>query len=332
MSLEQVRIGILKVELGVPTENNVPSAVTITPTVCAITPADKLFNDINPELSTSDTYQFIIGFVGEDRTTGGYTVNHCSQGSGIASITAGQSLRLSVLNASMPSFYDEAVGMAVFIRTNSATRYQLHSIAYIDPDGDFNKLIMHKPLRSAPTFLASLLQSSTADDVLGDRDGFGFEFEEIRLTTNEMVELYSVTTVSVSPNNGPDFNIRTTVASGLQFESLGNAVKEFVRAVGGYYAEYAAVNGTDTIQESEMSIATAQAILRGNRPVRVTYPPDGQGNQEVAIYLGLLTFNQTELRAAWSKSATTPVTLNFETAILDRLLVGQHAKISYLKK
>lgn len=336
MSLQKVRIGILDLELPVQSDNLVPSALSITPTVSDIplvSGLSKTDNDINPPLSTSDTYQFVIGFVGEDRTNGGYTVAVCSRGSGIATIAAASNgLRISVLNGSLPTFYDEAVAMAVFVKINGSSKYQLCKLAYIDPDGDFNTIITHKPLLSAPKFDLSLLQAATVDPTLGSRVGNGFTFQTATPTTQEITERYQVTTVSVSPNTGPDFNIRTSVASGLEFKLLLNDIKNFVDAVGGYWAKYNDVSGLNEIEEGMYSLATAQAIFRGNRPVRVTYPPDGLGNAEIALFLGLLTFNQTELTAAWSKSADTPVNFVFESAILDGLINSQHAKVSYKKR
>lgn len=336
MSLQKIRIGILDIELPVQSENTVPSALSITPTVSDIDlgPTTKLNNDINPPLNTADTYQFVIGFVGEDRVNGGYTVGFCSQGSGIVSIAeADNGIRISVPNASLPTYYDEAVCMAVFVKINSASKYQLCKLAYIDPEGDFNTIITHKPLRSAPKFNLSLLQSTDdTDETLGSRVGYGFTFEKIEPTTQEITERYAVTTVPVSPNNGPDFNVRTTVASGLEFNLLLNDIKNFVQAAGGHWAKYNDAAGDYLIEEGEFSLATAQAVLRGNRPVKVNYPPDGLGNAEVGLFLGLLSFNQQELTAAWSKSGTTPVRFVFEAAILDKLVTSQHAKVSYKKK
>jgi len=336
MSLSKIRIGVVDIELPVQSQNLTPTALSITPTVSDITlgASTKLDNDINPSLSTADTYQFVIGFIGEDRVNGGYTVGVCSQGSGIATIAAATNgLRISVLNASLPTFYDEAVCMAVFVKVNASSKYQLCKLAYIDPEGDFNTIITHKPLLSAPKFNLSDLQSNVSTNaILGSRVGYGFTFEKIEPTTQEITERYAITTVSVSPNNGPDFNVRTSVASGLEFMLLLNDIKDFISAVGGYWAKYDDSAAVNSIEEGMFSLATAQSVLRGNRPVRVNYPPDGQGNAEIGLFLGLLTFNQQELTAAWSKSATTPVRFVFEAAILDRLVTSQHAKVSYKKK
>ncbi len=335
--LERIRIGVVDIELPVQSENLTPSALSITPTVSDITmgASTRLDNDINPSLSTADTYQFVIGFVGEDRKNGGYTVTVCSQGSGIATIALPKNgLRISVPNGSLPTYYDEAVCMAVFVKINGSSKYQLCKLAYIDPTGDFNTMITHKPLLTAPSFNLVTLQTNDAtDDWLGSRVGNGFTFETVEPTTGEITEKYAVSSVPVDPNNGPPFNVRSAVASGLEFNLLLNDIKDFVNAAGGYWAKYTDVGGTNTIEEGMYSLATAQAVLRGNRPVRVNYPPTGNGSTsaEVGLFLGLLTFNQQELTAAWSKSGTTPVKFNFETAILDKLVSSQHAKVSYKK-
>ncbi len=80
-----------------------------------------------------------------------------------------------------------------------------------------------------------------------------------------------------------------------------------------------------------MSLNTAQAILRENRAVQVFLPPDPNGNQEIRLLIGMLTFNQQELTEAWSKSATTPVNFVFDPASLDRLITDMHVEIGYLR-
>ena len=336
MSLLKIRIGVLDIELPVQSQNTVPTLLSITPTVSDISlgATTRLDNDINPPLSTADTYQFAVGMVGEDRVNGGYTVGVVSNATGIVSIaSATNGLRVSVPNASLPTYFDEAVCMAVFVKINSSSKFQLCKLAYVDPDGDFDTVILHKPLLSAPKFnFADLHSSLSTNAILGSRVGYGFTYEVVEPTTQEITERYAVTTVPVSPNNGPDFNIKTSVASGLEFQLLLNDIKDFVNAASGYWAKYNDRAGVYQIEEGEFALATAQTVLRGNRPIRVTYPPDGQGSAEIGLFLGLLTFNQQELTAAWSKSATTPVRFVFETAILDRLITAQHAKISYKKK
>ena len=111
MSLQKIRIGVVDIELPVQSSNTVPTALSITPSVSDISfgATTKLDNDINPSLSTADTYQFVVGFVGEDRVNGGYTVGVCSQGTGIATIAAAANgLRIAIPNASLPVYYDEA--------------------------------------------------------------------------------------------------------------------------------------------------------------------------------------------------------------------------------
>lgn len=257
-------------------------------------------------------------------------MGYCSPSSGNLAITGNtHGIKVKVLNASWPANFDLAICAAIFLKINAAN-FQLAGFAYIDPTTDFTHMIAAKPLRVAPRFSNATLQSSTADSILGDRTPLGVTYEEITPTTGEFNFRRPLNQVSVSPNNAPDFQVATGRGVGITFQSLANDIKTFVRAAAGIYVKYS--DGTDVVEESQMSLNTAQAILKGNRSVQVFLPADSTGNQEVRLLIGMLTVNQTELTEAWSKSATTPVTFQFDPAALDKLISNQHTEISYLRR
>jgi len=329
MSTQTIRIGVPQIFLSYNSSVAVPSLSTLVFGVSSITPTDSLLNDINQPLSTSDTYKVMIGLVGRDATNGGYTVSYCSPESSSQTITSnGQGLYIRVANAAWPANFDTAVCAVIFLKINSA-QYQLAEFAYIDPTGDFNHTIMVKPLRVAPRFQTALLQSTTSDQILGNRTPLGISLAEITPTTGEFNFRRPVTNVTVSPNNAPDFQVATSRASGISFQALLNDIKTFVSAAAGIYVTYTDYLG-GTVQEAQLSLQTAQAILRENRAVQVFLPPDHNGNQEVRLLVGLLTFNQQELNEAWSKNATTPVNFVFDAASLDRLIPNTHTEIQYI--
>lgn len=327
MPSESIRIGVLDISLPVDTSNAIPSLVGITPVVSAITPDDFLYNDVNSGLATTDTYQVILGLMGRDDANKGYTIARCSEGSGLGTITAGQALKITTPLSGLPTFYNEAVAMAVFVKINSGS-FQLHGFGYIDDTAtDFSYIVDTKPLRASEKFTATLLQSVTTSRTLGSRLPFGTTYETVTPTTGDVTENMPVVTVPVSPNTGADFDIRTVVSNGLSFQLLVNTLKEFTRAVGGNYVKY--THGGVVHEQGHMALNTAKAVIRGNKAIKLTFPPDTNGFQEIKLLIGNLTFNQSELNAAWSKSATTPVSFVFQPAALDRLINNQHTSISY---
>lgn len=175
------------------------------------------------------------------------------------------------------------------------------------------------------------LATIVADPILGDRNPQGVGYEEITPTTGDFTFRRPVQTVTVSPNTSVDFTVKTAQSSGVSFSALSNDIKTFVRAASGIYVKFAG-DGGSVIQQSQMSLNTAQAILRGNRSIKVYLPPDGQGNQEIRLLVGLLTFSQIELTETWSKTAPTPVTFQFDAASMDRLINNLHTEISYLRQ
>ena len=332
MVTTNIRIGVVDVSLPVDdTAVSVPGLSSITPVVTAITPDDGLPNDIDNPLSAADTYSVVIGLLAQDSNNKGYTITECSQAVTSLSVTAGQSLLVSVGTSSLPTYWDEAVALAVFLKTNNASNYQLQGYGYLDAEAtEVLYVIDTKPLRNVPSFALSLLQSTTGNTVIGSRVAFGTTYETLTPTTGDTTENFPVITVPVSPNTGADFDVRTTVSNGFSFQLLANDLKNFIRAQGGNYVEY--TRSGVTYRQGKMAMNTAQAILRGNKPMKLNFPPDSSGFAEVKLLIGNLTFNQQELTAAWSKSATTPINFVFQPANLDTLINNIHTSISYFKE
>ena len=121
MSLENVRIGVLNVKLPVKTQNIMSaltkSATALVPTVCAVTDSNPLLNDLNSPLASGDTYTFVLALMGEDRVYGGYTVACASDVSTVLTYTdPTDAIRISIPNTQLPSNYEEAAAMAIFVK------------------------------------------------------------------------------------------------------------------------------------------------------------------------------------------------------------------------
>lgn len=327
-----LRIGVLNVQLPVDNLDVViPGLSAVTPVVTAITADDLFLNDINNPLSTSDTYTVCVGLLCQDAVNKGYTVTRVSQTATPVSIASSDEvLKVSITTSSLPTYWDQAVALAVFMKTNSASTYQLQGFGFLDTSAStINYIIDCKPLRSVPAFTLSLLQSTTSDSVLGSRTGYGTTYETLNPTTGDTTENMPTVQVPVSPNTGADFNIRSTVSNGFSFQLLSNDIKNFVRSIGGNFVSY--TSGGVTYKQAHTALNTAQAIIRGNKPFILNFPPDTSGFAETKLLIGNLTFNQQELTAAWSKTAPTPVSFVFQPAALDTLLNNNHTSISYQK-
>lgn len=329
MASFNLRIGVLNVQLPVDQPTiAIPGLSSVTPTVAAITPDDLFLNDVNNPLSTTDTYTICVGLLCQDSVNKGYTVTQVSQTATPATIATGQVLKVSMLASGLPTYWDQAVALAIFMKTNSASTYQLQGFGYIDTSAaTLNYIVDCKPLRAVPTFTLALLQSTTSDATLGSRTGFGTTYETLNPTTGDTTENMPTVQVPVSPNTGADFNIRTTVSNGFSFQLLSNDLKNFVRAIGGNYVAY--TSGGVAYKQAHTALNTAQAVIRGNKPMKLNFPPDSTGFAETKLLIGNLTFNQQELTAAWSKSAPTPISFVFQPAALDTLINSNHTSISH---
>lgn len=327
MPSNSFRIGSARASLSVDSTTAVPALTTLTFTASGVTPTDLLLNDVKADLDTTATYQVIVGLLGRDTTNKGFTVGRCSPSSGNLVVTAGQVICVSVVNANWPADFSSAICAAIFLKKNSGD-FQLADFAYIDASNNFNHAIMAEPVISAPSFAIATLQSTTVDDTLGDRAPLGVTYAVLSPTTQGVHVARNVDTVTVSPDNSTDFQIATARSTEITFQLLPNDIKSIVRASAGNYAKY--TNAGRDIEESQMSLLTASALLTGNAPFKLLLPPDRNGRQEVRLYLGTIRQNQTQWTEDWTKTAPTPVSFTFSTVSLDRLINDMHIEMAYI--
>jgi len=329
MPSQSFRIGVASVSIPVNDTTAVPSLSTLTFTASAVTPTILEINDVNQALPASTNMQVIVGLVGRDEANGGYTVGHCSPGSGIVSLTTGQAIEVKVPVANWPADTNKAIALAVFLKIGASDFY-LADFAYLDLDTDFSFLIKAKPLSGASSFTSTLLQSTTSDDNLGDRTPKGITYRALSPTTGGVQVNREVTSVSVAPDSGNDFEIASTRTASITFQLLANDIRDVVAGNAGVFAQY--TSGGYTYKQSKMSLNTAAALVTGNKPLKLVLPPDNNGTQEIRLYLGQLVQNQAANTEAWTKNATTPISYTFSPASIDKLINNQHTEIAYSKR
>ena len=327
MSSKSFRVGSATVALSVDDSTSIPSCASLTFTASAATPTDLLLNDINTALPTSTNMQVIVGLVGRDSTNGGYTVSRTSVSSGNLTVTSGQGILVTVVNANWPANFDKAICAAIFLKIGSSDFY-LADLAYIDTSTDFKHMIMARPVQGAQQFTSALLQSTTTDTVLGDRAGLGVTYRNLTPKTSEGLTITrNTSTVNISPDTGPDFTLTTARSVTLSFQLLANDLRDIVAGNSGLYSQYS--SGGLNIKESQMSLQTASAKVTGNRPIKVVLPPDNQGIQETRLYLGQLTQNQEGNTETWGRDAFAAIGYTFSAVPTDALLDNVHTEISY---
>ena len=329
MPSQSFRVGVAAVQLAVSTSLAIGSMASTVVTCAAVTPTSFLNNDIRQSLPASTTWKVCIAPVGEDQVNGGYTVGVASAESSAITTTAGQGIKVHVDVSgtnSLASITNVASMclVAIFLKQGAAD-YQLCDFAYVDPAKDFNYVITTKPLLTAPYFNYTLLSAATVDATLGSRVPYGYSFVSLAPTTGGVTVQRDVASVTISPDNSLDFQVATARSTTISFNLLANDVVDVVRAAGGTYVKY---TDNSIVQENaQQSIATAQAKLIGNKPVKLVMPPDRSGFQEVRIYMGCLTSPQNQITESWSRDAATPIQYVFSTAIQDKLLIDQHVEI-----
>lgn len=326
MPSQNFRVGVAAVQLGISTSLAIGSMAAIAFTAVAITPTTTYLNSVRQALPASSTWKVCLAPVGEDQVNGGYTIGVATAETSAITTTAGQAIGIEIESADLAGLTNvsKLCLMAIFLKQGSAD-YQLCDFAYVNPAIDFNYAIVTKPLLTAPYFTYTVLSAATVDDTLGSRAPYGYSFVSLSPTTGGVQVSRTVTSVGISPDISPDFQIATTRATEVSFSLLSNDILDVVRAAGGTYVKY---TSDAVVQENaQQSLATAQAKLIGNKPFKLIMPPDRNGYQEVRIYMGSLTAPQNQITENWSRDAATPIQYVFSTAIQDKLLIDMHVEI-----
>lgn len=329
MAVNVIRIGVPVVKLSVQNSTAVPSLSTLVFDCSAVTPTDSLQASIRNPLAAATNYQVMLALLGIDATNGGYTINYASPGSGILTVTAGQAIKVHVTNGNWPANFDQATACAVFLKKGSVSTWTLADLAYIDTSSDFNFAIMADAAPGSPSgFTTALLQSTTTDATLGSRAPVGVTYATLGPTTGGVQISRDVSSVTVSPDNAPDYTIKTSQAANISFQTLPNGVKDVVRAAGGIYATFTG-DSSAVITQSLQTLLTATAVLKGNKSLILNMPVDSTGVSETRLYLGNLTTNQNAFTENWQRSATTPIQYNLVTAPQDSLLNSMFCEVIY---
>jgi hypothetical protein len=326
---QSFRIGVSQIALSQPTGTLIGSASGVGFTVTAQAPTTLVLNDVKSALSSVAT-QVILAFLGQDLVNGGYTITQSTSACAAVTPTAGQGLLINipVANLSAVTNVGNCPAVAVFIKQGAAN-YVLAEFAYLAGSTDFNHMVVANPLQSAPSgFTAASLTSGASNTIWGSRLAGGWTFTTLSPTTGGVTVNRDVSTVSVSPDTAGDFNIAVTRTASIEFSLLPNDVINVVQGNAGNFVQYTASNG-NVIQEAQMSLFTAAALILGNNPMTMLMPPDSNGIQEVRLYLGQLLQNQTSNTEAWVKTATTPIKYTLSAAPIDLLINSEHTEVVY---
>ena len=329
MSSKSFRAGVAGVSIPLDSTTSLPSLSTLVFTASGKTVTTHDENDVKRLLDSSATYQVIVGLLGRDATNKGYTMGVCSPSSGALTITSGQGIEVSVLNANWPAGISEAFALGLWLKTGAGD-FKLTEYAYIDPSVDFTHVFMTKPLDGALTKTSTLLRSSSADDDLGDRDPKGYQFRTLSPTSGGTSVDRTVGSVEFRPDNTNNFSGSTTRSANISFELLANDVRDVVSANAGNYVKY--TSGGVVHERAQMSLYTAAVQFLGNKPLKLLMPPDKNGYQEVRMYLGQNLQNQEGNTENWVKDDQVTIAYNFSAAPFDTLIDNVHTEVIYKRQ
>lgn len=330
MPSQSFRIGPAQVSIYTPNATLLPAASGVGFTTALSNPTIYL-NSPKKALNIGTAYQVIFAFVGHDLVNNGYTVTVASSAApAVTPTTNNPAIYMNIPAANLPAGAAGTPTVAIFIKAGNGT-YTLNEFAYLDVNSglDFNHTITEQPLFSNPGgYSAATLQAFTSDTVLGSRSAGAWDKSTLTPTTGGVTVTRSVTQVTVSPDNTADFQIVTTRTAQISFNLLANDIQNIVQGNAGSFVQYTSTQGK-SIQEAQMSLNTAAALITGNNPMALLMPPDSLGNQEIRLYLGQLLQNQSQNEERWVKDGTTPVSFTYSAVAIDKLTNSMNTEIQY---
>lgn len=330
MPSQSFRIGPAQVSIYTPNGTLLPAASGVGFTATLSNPTIYL-NSVKKALSLGTAYQVIWAFLGTDNVNNGYTITVASSAAtGVTPTSGTPAIYVNIPAANLPNLAANTPAVAFFLKAGNGN-YTLAEFAYLNVNSgaDFNHTITEAPLFSAPgNFTATTLQTFAVDPVLGSRQAGGWTASTLTPTTGGVNVSRNVTQVTVRPDNSADFQIVTTRTVEISFQLLANDIINIVQGNAGSFVAYIAASGKN-IQEAQLSLNTAAALITGNNPMALLMPPDALGLQEVRLYLGQLLQNQQQNQEAWTKTDTTPVSYTYSPVSLDKLTNSMNTEIQY---
>lgn len=314
--------GVSTVTIKTPNKNKVvPSLSAMAFTASGATATDYLHNSILTELTTGVSYQVAVGLVGNDGTSGGWSVSPTTVSSGPLTITNVQNIiNVSVSNASWPTNFQNAGWVAVFLKVGAGDFGLVKGIP-LDVSNDMCISINTVPLQGATLYPIATLNSSTTESTggLGNRTPQGYDDTTFTPTTDDIGQTDTVGgSVSFSPNNSGDFTLASSRNFKLSFKALRADVKTLIQAGAGDYT--VTTSGGKTFQQSSRAINTAQVFAKGNQPLILTLPIDSStGASTVMLCTSMLLQNQGELALAYSKKNAISIPFVYDTVPNDAL-------------
>ena len=301
MSSTSFPVGVSAVLLPKTGASSLPSFAALTFTASGVTPTTLDNNSTRSTLDSTATYQVILAPLGLDLANGGYTNGVASPSSGNLTLTAGQGIQVSITSGNLSALGGQVAQMfaiSVWIKTG-AGNFVLTDHAYCDPSKDFVHMVVTAPRRSALSYTSAVLQSSTADAIIGSRVPYGCSFLATATTTGGITLNRTGDKVSFTPDNAGNFDAKTTRTVSIEFSVLSADLKDQVDANAGTYVRHT-YNGTE-YEEAQMSEYTAAVSVPGCKPVVMVQPPDTLGFQAVTCFLGQILQNQEDNTLAYTK-------------------------------
>ena len=200
--------------------------------------------------------------------------------------------------------------------------------AYIDSSNDFNFYIGAEPLSGTLSRTWSFLANASGDSSFGSQgSAYPMQQSSVGITSGGVTYDGTVASVTVSPDNAPDYQAVTTRGLNFSFSSLQNEVADYINATSGIYVK-AAGDSSSVIQTSQSIMLTAAAVLKGNRHIIIN-EQNADGTSVTRVVLGNLTTNQNQQTLARTKTAVALVQFNLQTASQDTLLRNMDSVITY---
>lgn len=322
--------GVGKINIGIKDPALTIPALNAATLVGSSTPPDSgqyRPGTTRPKLTAGD-YKFWVAPLGYDNVNGGYSIGRSTATPGSAvTVDSGDFLELYMASP-LPSGLQNAIAMAVFLQ-KATEDPKMVDWAFINPASAFSWLVTTLGGDNAPTVPVATLTSTTANAITGNRTPVGVDWGPTLDTTGGIEFSNPVETLTESPDNSQDFQVKVGQLTNLAFKIRGQGMKDISFALGYDYVQFTNTDGK-VVQQSTGDIFDIVSQLNGNGAVRVTQPRAGVGGRiEKALFLGMVHASTAELRRRQGKLEPTGMDIALNSANLDYLLDGMGNTVMY---
>ena len=265
----------------------------------------------SPKKKLAGTYFVKIVEMGYDEDNNGFTFGKSTPTVAGQLIGSGEGLLCRIDNGDFDTNMGDCAFIGIFI-AKGAGDYRLANLGYMDPDNDFSYMVTGEPLLDALSMTATELDGNTPLDYAGNRTPVAIEYSKRFRTVGGVKINHRMESTKVDQDDACAYDVPVARSADLEFAVLSNNLEDLAQLSAGDYVKYTDSN-TDIVELGDSEIQAILSQLKGNKAVKVIYPPNKKGSQVTKVFAGATDVSNAEWVENYQK---------LEQFRLDQKLIG----------